>query len=383
VGLITYVIRAVSRVISAKENANLSEITEKYNMKINTQTIRFTVMAILAAASVARAEIKVQNNDRVGDAVTIKTDVKSDAAKAADGGLNGEVTGGSSPIYVSRAFGPVDGAARAAFVLNVVNILSVSNSLPTGPRTSITDVRYLEGVTVEDLMSSPSDVNFYRGDFNPTGVWTGAHGGTVWWTAKIPAPSGTQYSATNVTVQLHGNDVVGVYSNVLGHVWTFSNATPYGPETVGINADNSRQPNGTSVAQPSSDLILLFPMPSFTVRNASDENEGRDYDSAVVPQWEFTMTIAIKGMSTNTVVLSKPAPPIPSLSASIRGGRLVITAESTGDMTDRVIQESATLGGPNGPAVWNDAGMIHSGQSVTNHSIGDFNAVFIRYKPTN
>lgn len=288
----------------------------------------------LATVSITSAAPAVTENGTGASKAKFKAENPAPDRAALEGDVTGYI------IRKSRAFGPVNEPARSEFLAKAMNLLIANNGvLPTGERTSLTDVRSLNSFALVDLMNSTT-VTFYRGMFNPTGDWAGAYGGTIWEFVYIVAPAGQMTAATEPKLVVSSNDKVGTSSNILGHTFQLTNADAYGPGVVGVKADNSRIPSGTSAIEQAPVVIVSFANNSFVVNSQANVTEVVNYDSAVVGGLALTEVLSVNGTVVSTTVLSQGDP---RLFASFVVGEFRVSLENVGPDVEYQIQRTGSL----------------------------------------
>lgn len=261
---------------------------------------------------------------------------------------------------------PKNDPSFTAFMSNAVKTVK-SGFVSYGDRTGPTDVKLMQNIGANDLLTTAT-ASFYRGVFNPAGVWAGSRGGTVWWFVDATT-DGDNLSLADMTIILSSSDS----DNVLRKTVSFTVGDAYSPFAPGIHADGSEVTSGPANQQVKR-VIVAIGSPSFPVSNDSDVKAVGDYLNQF-PNWRTTAMLSMRGTSTSAS-LSKG---LPMLSAfrNPANNHFIVKAEANGDTTTYNLQASTSLGKD---GVWDKVGTIRAGETL---DLGEVKAstLFVQYMP--
>lgn len=276
-------------------------------------------------------------------------------------------------LEIFPSFGPPTYAASFLFYgTNAVATVRNLGSIPTGVRTTPTDVRLLQIPVVEDFLTTAPTVPFYRGDFAPQPPWDKENGGLPWFWVLLKAASGKTVSMSSINATLNSTDP----NNLLGKSVNFS-TNGYGIAAWGVMPDgtliNQGQPSSTQVQR----VIVGIGSKSFPVKNQGDIATVVNY-LAPIPDWSEIITVS-SGATVVSRNLRKGIPRpnlIPSIVFSGREKRFQVVAENTGLTGTFPLQYSINL------TNWVDVGTIAPGQTNFGPIQANSNPqFFMRIKP--
>lgn len=258
-------------------------------------------------------------------------------------------------IQVFPSAGPPTYASSfLIYSTNAAMTLRDTKGLPTGTRTHPTDVRLLQVMTVDDLLTTVSQP-FYRRVFNPPPPFDKERGGTIWWWLDVEAAPGKTVSLAGIQGTLSSTDS----NNLLGKSVNFS-TNGYGVAAIGVMEDgsliNQGQPSQTQVKR----VIVAIGSKSFPVTNQGEIATVDNY-LAQFPNWSTSISVKV-GSTTVVKTLTKGLLPprlFPSITFVNQEKRFVLVAENNGTTQDFVLQSSTDL------INWTNGGTIRAGQTVS------------------